>query len=110
MGNTYIVRELDGTPTTLPDGTPITLKVGDVFVATAKVMPGVKTCLSTQQIPEGKIPSGFVAQAVNQNNVLSDITISNPGKGYSHPVILRTLGSGAGPKLLPLLTNIIRLE
>lgn len=90
MGNTYIVRELDGTSTTL--------KVGDSFVATARVVSGVKTCLSTQQTPEGNRPSGFVAQAVNQNNVLSNITISNSGQGYSHPVILRTLGSGAGAK------------
>ena len=90
VGNTYNVRELDGTPTNL--------RVGDSFVATAKTQAGIKTCLSTQQALEGNHPSGFVAQAVIQNNVLSDITITNSGQGYSHPVILRTLGSGAGAK------------
>ena len=89
-GNTYTVRELDGTPTSL--------KVGDSFVATADTENGIKTCLSTQATLEGKTSSGFVGQAVIQNGILSDITVTNSGQGYSHPVILRTLGSGASAK------------
>jgi hypothetical protein len=89
-GNTYIVRELDGSATNL--------KVGDSFTATSKTRSGIKTCLSTQQTLEGKVASGFVGQSTIQNGVLTGISVVNPGQGYAHPVILRTLGSGAGAK------------
>lgn len=90
IGNSYVVRELDGKPTLL--------KVGDTFTATSLTESGIKTCLSTSSTLEGKVASGFSGQAVITNGVLSGITVTNPGVGYSHPVILRTLGSGAGAK------------
>ena len=89
-GNTYVVRELDGTASPL--------RVGDSFIATSKNELGIKTCLSTEQTLEGKVSSGFVGQAVIQDGILSSISVIDSGQGYAHPVILRTLGSGAGAK------------
>ena len=46
----------------------------------------------------GTKPSGFSATAATTNGKISSISITNGGKGYRNPVILRTLGTGFGAK------------
>lgn len=51
----------------------------------------------------GEKPSGFIGSASTTNGKVTSISISNGGKGYKNPTILRTLGTGFGAKIT---TNI----
>jgi hypothetical protein len=55
----------------------------------------------------GSKPSGFTGTATTSSGKLTAITVTNGGKGYKYPVVLRTSGSGHGAKATASVNNTL---